>query len=410
MFKRFNQLQNPRVGNNYTPGKPKRPPFRLPSNFGFGSARDVSSLPEMPPEVWLPSGPRLGTVVPRDPNQPAPINQFGGTVVPRDYAGPRPIDSRFRPRPRPRPVFGNTPISPEEIQQFTRTPIGMAAGDVVSSGLRSGSTGPNVQRNIPGRMKNVGQGVMGRNIPGRTQILSRMGGLGRMGGAGLIAAGAYGLYELGKQVGFEPENLGSAAARANKGLQEVIDEAVEVATTISAPVTEYVNRIINAYQTEMQISTDSSQSKYPPIIDEESGITLSDLDEQNLDAIGLNVDARGRTLSDLDKRLEFAEGGEVPRETIEIAAQTGVPTDEVQQALSQLEAVEPEMNQLNEMVTMVMQMIQSGASEEEVIMALQQMGLDEEDIQAIFEMIMAQVQNQEMQIQDPIQNELAQMG
>lgn len=362
MFKRFNQLQNPR------------------SKFGFGSARDVSSLPE-----WLPSGPRIEGI-------------------------PRPIDSRFRPRS----VFGNTPISPEEIQQFARTPIGMAKGDEVSSGLRSGSTGPNVQR----------------NIPGRTQILSRMGGLGRMGGAGLIAAGAYGLYELGKQVGFEPENLGSAAARANKGLQEVIDEAVEVATTISAPVTEYVDRIINAYQTEMQISTDSSQSKYPPIEESgstlsdadrkiaesaygligDSGRTLSDLDEQNLDAIGFNVDARGRTLSDLDKRLEFAEGGEVPRETIEIAAQTGVPTDEVQQSLSQLEAVEPEMNQLNEMVTMVMQMIQSGASEEEVIMALQQMGLDEEDIQAIFEMIMAQVQNQEMQIQNPIQNELAQIG
>ena len=373
MFKRFNQLQNPR------------------SNFGFGSARDVSSLPE-----WLPSGPRIEGI-------------------------PRPIDSRFRPRPRPRSVFGNTPISPEEIQQFARTPIGMAKGDEVSSGLRSGSTGPNVQRNIPGRMtnvagrvlpgrmKNVGQGVSGRNtsrLP--TQILSRMGGLGRMGGAGLIAAGAYGLYELGKQVGFEPENLGSAAARANKGLQEVIDEAVEVATTISAPVTEYVDRIINAYQTEMQISTDSSQSKYPPI--EESGSTLSDADRKIAEsAYGLIGDS-GRTLSDLDKRLEFAEGGEVPRETIEIAAQTGVPTDEVQQPLSQLEAVEPEMNQLNEMVTMVMQMIQSGASEEEVIMALQQMGLDEEDIQAIFEMIMAQVQNQEMQIQDPIQNELAQIG
>ena len=372
MFKRFNQLQNPMIG------KPQRPPFRLPSKFGFGSARDVSSLPE-----WLPSGPRIEGI-------------------------PRPIDSRFRPRPRPRSVFGNTPISPEEIQQFARTPIGMAKGDEVSSGLRSGSTGPNVQRNIPGRMKNVGQGVMGRNIPGRTQILSRMGGLGRMGGAGLIAAGAYGLYELGKQVGFEPENLGSAAARANKGLQEVIDEAVEVATTISAPVTEYVDRIINAYQTEMQISTDSSQSKYPPI--EESGSTLSDADRKIAEsAYGLIGDS-GRTLSDLDKRLKFAEGGEVPRETIEIAAQTGVPTDEVQQSLSQLEAVEPEMNQLNEMVTMVMQMIQSGASEEEVIMALQQMGLDEEDIQAIFEMIMAQVQNQEMQIQDPIQNELAQIG
>jgi hypothetical protein len=41
-------------------------------------------------------------------------------MIPR---GPR-IEGR--PRPRPRPIFGNTPISPEKIRQFARTPIGMS--------------------------------------------------------------------------------------------------------------------------------------------------------------------------------------------------------------------------------------------------------------------------------------------
>ena len=55
-------------------------------------------------------------------------------------------------------------------------------------------------------------------------------------------------------------------------------------------------------------------------------------------------------------------------------------------------------------MTMVMEMIQAGASEEQVIQALMQMGLDEEDIQQVMMMIAEQMQGQ-----DPIQSQLSQM-
>ena len=107
----------------------------------------------------------------------------------------------------------------------------------------------------------------------------------------------------------------------------------------------------------------------------------------------------------------YAEGDEVSRETIEMEAQkAGIPLNEVDQALSQIEAVEPEMEKLNEMVAMVMQMIQSGASEEEIIMALQQMGLDQEDIQAVFEAVMEAMEVEQAAQSDPIQAELSQMA
>ena len=113
----------------------------------------------------------------------------------------------------------------------------------------------------------------------------------------------------------------------------------------------------------------------------------------------------------LKGRGVYAEGGDVSRETIEMEAQkAGMPVNEVDQALSQIEAVEPEMEKLNEMVAMVMQMIQSGASEEEIIMALQQMGLDQEDIQAVFEAVMEAMEVEQAAQSDPIQAELSQMA
>ena len=55
-------------------------------------------------------------------------------------------------------------------------------------------------------------------------------------------------------------------------------------------------------------------------------------------------------------------------------------------------------------MTMVMEMIQSGASEEQIVAALKEMGLDDEDIQQVMMMIAEQMQGQ-----DPIQSELSQM-
>jgi len=97
----------------------------------------------------------------------------------------------------------------------------------------------------------------------------------------------------------------------------------------------------------------------------------------------------------LKGRGVFAEGDEVSRETNEIEA-----------AMADVEGVQPETQVIQQVMTMVMELVQSGASEEEIIAALKQMGLDDEDIQAVFQMLEEQMQSQ----QDPIQAELSQMS
>ena len=97
----------------------------------------------------------------------------------------------------------------------------------------------------------------------------------------------------------------------------------------------------------------------------------------------------------LKGRGVFAEGDEVSRETNEIEA-----------AMADVEGVQPETQVIQQVMTMVMELVQSGASEEEIVAALKQMGLDDEDIQAVFQMLEEQMQSQ----QDPIQAELSQMS
>ena len=97
----------------------------------------------------------------------------------------------------------------------------------------------------------------------------------------------------------------------------------------------------------------------------------------------------------LKGRGVFAEGDEVSRET-----------NEIESALSDIESVAPEAQAIQQVMTMVMELVQSGASEEEIIAALKQMGLDDEDIQQVMMMLAEQMQSQ----QDPIQAELSQMS
>ena len=95
------------------------------------------------------------------------------------------------------------------------------------------------------------------------------------------------------------------------------------------------------------------------------------------------------------KTDKFAEGDEVSRET-----------NEIESALSDIQSVAPEAQVIQQVMTMVMELVQSGASEEEIIAALRQMGLDDEDIQQVMMMLAEQMQSQ----QDPIQAELSQMS
>ena len=105
------------------------------------------------------------------------------------------------------------------------------------------------------------------------------------------------------------------------------------------------------------------------------------------------------------------DSGPKGREGVEnIAAKTdkfaegGAVESEIDEALSDIQSVAPEAQAIGQIMTMVMEMIQAGASEEQVIQALMQMGLDEEDIQQVMMMIAEQMQGQ-----DPIQSQLSQM-
>ena len=303
-----------------------------------------------------------------------------------------------------------------------------AAGDEVSSGRRPGTVGPNVQRDMPGRMTGVADKVLtgsGRPPVGTmasprsgllpTQTLSRMGTLSRGGIAGLVAAGGLGLFEIGRQTGFDPEKLGQAAAQVQKSLEEVANEAAEVARELGEPIGEFVGRVVQGYRSEMgQGRTMSDMDRNEMQQPEQPKPFLGTLPMDQVtgpdpfQGIPLEMAAGGEAFPDLTGdgqvtqadilrgRGVFAEGGDVSR-----------GTDEVDQALQQIDSVKPEVEMLNEVVMMVMKMIQSGASEEEIIAALQQMDMDEEDIQIVFQMVMEKMQGQQ---QDPIQAELSQMA
>ena len=93
------------------------------------------------------------------------------------------------------------------------------------------------------------------------------------------------------------------------------------------------------------------------------------------------------------EQLGFAEGGDVSR-----------GTNEIDSALKDIQSVQPDAMVIQQVMTMVMEMIQSGASEEQIVAALKEMGLDEEDIQQVMMMIAEQMAGQ-----DSIDGQLAQM-
>ena len=93
----------------------------------------------------------------------------------------------------------------------------------------------------------------------------------------------------------------------------------------------------------------------------------------------------------LQQKNKMAAGDEVNMMLMEMES----PDDEVmpvagdiEEGLMELEGMQPEMNMLDQFVGQVIQMIQAGASEQEVIQMLIQAGLDEEDINAIFQSVL----------------------
>ena len=108
----------------------------------------------------------------------------------------------------------------------------------------------------------------------------------------------------------------------------------------------------------------------------------------------------------LKGRGVYAEGDEVMMmEETEMMAPGG---DEIEASLMEVQGMQPELQALDQYVQMVIEMVQAGASEAEVIESLRQAGLDDEDIEALFQAVMETLQsNME---QGGIDAELAQLS
>ena len=298
-------------------------------------------------------------------------------------------------------------------------------------------------RDRAARLANVGKNVASRggagSIVAGTQAASRFNPLLRIGARlnpyGAAAATAYGLYELAEATdNFDPEELGKVAANfqktgqyAIKTLKEVASEAVDVARQIGAPVQDYVNKVVRGYQTESNRPTPKEDPNRRTI----------EIDLQNLDS--------GRTISDRDREIaepnpfdklfpyqtvtgmknggeasfpdlsgdgvvtqkdiligkgviEKAEGGEIDMALQDVSRGT------MDMEAPQMQPSQEEMAAVQQIMDMVMQMMQSGASEEEIIAALKEMGLSDQDIALIMQAIVEQGQQQ-----NPIDAELSQM-
>jgi hypothetical protein len=111
----------------------------------------------------------------------------------------------------------------------------------------------------------------------------------------------------------------------------------------------------------------------------------------------------------IQKMRGYAEGDEVIMEGNEIDAMLGGMDSEEAGAMEDLEQMAPEMEMIDQLVTMVVQMIQQGASEEEVIMFLREQGLDDEDIGTVLQLV-AEMAEAEAMPQDGIGAELEQLA
>jgi hypothetical protein len=133
-----------------------------------------------------------------------------------------------------------------------------------------------------------------------------------------------------------------------------------------------------------------------------------------------NENFEGSTLSDitiqemLRNKTKMMYGGEMERfqEGGEIDAMLGGMDSGEQEAMGELEQMAPEMEMIDQLVMMVVQMIQQGAGEEEVIMFLREQGLDDEDIGTVLQLVseMAETEDASMAAQNEIGADLEQLG
>jgi hypothetical protein len=179
-----------------------------------------------------------------------------------------------------------------------------------------------------------------------------------------------------------PEQFGKDMARMKIGLDQVIELASKKAREIGAIPGEYVGRAKQSYEQEMEAERMQQ-------IDSQEGL-------QN---VSLLFNQGGEAMKG------YANGGEIENML------SGMDSGE-QEAMGELEQMAPEMEMIDQLVMMVVQMIQQGAGEEQVISFLREQGLDDEDIGTVLQLVseMAETEDASMAAQNEIGADLEQLG
>jgi hypothetical protein len=150
----------------------------------------------------------------------------------------------------------------------------------------------------------------------------------------------------------------------------------------------------------------------------EGGRTISDMDRQmGFKAAGsIGSDDQGNPVfpeysgggyvngyAEGDEVMMALNGGDIE------SMLSGMDSGE-QEAMGELEQMAPEMEMIDQLVMMVVQMIQQGAGEEQVISFLREQGLDDEDIGTVLQLVAEMAETEEVAAQNEIGADLEQLG
>ena len=105
------------------------------------------------------------------------------------------------------------------------------------------------------------------------------------------------------------------------------------------------------------------------------------------------IDLQGGIANKMMATQRMAEGGEAE-----------MPEMSEQEAMAELEGIAPQAQMIEQLIMAVIQMIQQGVSEAEVREFLKEQGLDDEDIEDLFMMVMEQIE--QAPAEEPIGKEL----
>ena len=174
-------------------------------------------------------------------------------------------------------------------------------------------------------------------------------------------------------------------------------------TMLNEQINETIKERVNVMGMigDMQRQADNMDGRIERMIEAGRGTAMADGGEAESTFPDLSGDGK-TTFKDvlIGRGVKLAEGDEVSMMMMEMEE----PAGEAEDVMAEVADVAPAAQALDQYVNMVVEMIQAGASEAEVIKMLQEAGLDEADINAVFQAVLEMAQG------PSIDSELAALG